>query len=98
MFQSLLSSSKNRREYLTKLYDSLNSAVYGYGGAVLQVHPSLPDALSIRLVKETTDLKRFLKLPSSSNFLHLNRHSEESSTILKLTDVPADGASSSVLA
>ncbi len=67
MFQSLKASTKNRREYLTKLYESLNAAVYGYGGAV--VSPVGPDEeganqlLSIRLVKETMDLKRFLKLP-----------------------------------
>jgi hypothetical protein len=63
MFQSLKSSTKNRKEYLTKLYESLNAAVYGYGGAVIAPVGQQEQMLSIRLVKETMDLKRFLKLP-----------------------------------
>ena len=98
MFQTLLATSKSRREYQTKLYEKLNAAVYGYGGAVLHLHPSLPDALSIKLVKETTDLKRFLRLPSTSHFLHLNRHNQETSTLLKLTEVPAEPGNPAVVA
>jgi hypothetical protein len=66
MFQTLKATTKNRREYLTKLYESLNGAVYGYGGAVVAPVGKKDDSnqmLSIRLVKETMDLKRFLKLP-----------------------------------
>lgn len=68
--------------------------VYGYGGALLSSHPSLPDALSIRLIKETTDLKRPLKLPFSSHYLYLSSNQ----SLLNLTDVPLDGSPGSVLA
>jgi hypothetical protein len=39
MLQSLKASSKTRKEYLTKVYETINSAVYGYGGAVLTSVP-----------------------------------------------------------
>ncbi len=96
MFQSLIASTKNRREYLTKLYESLNAAVYGYGGSVVSpVGPAEEGAnqmLSIRLVKETMDLKRFLKLPFVSQYLY-----KPGQPLIKLTDVPQDASGSSML-
>jgi hypothetical protein len=95
MFQSLKASTKNRREYLTKLYESLNAAVYGYGGAVVTPVGKKDDSnhmLSIRLVKETMDLKRFLKLPFVSQYLY-----KPGERPIKLTDVPQDASGSSML-
>lgn len=97
MFQYLLASTKSRREYVTKLYESINAAVYSYSGAVVTSLPASENTLMIRLVKETTDLKRFLKLPFASQYLYQNRHDANGGQLIKLSDVPVDGAGSSVL-
>lgn len=98
MFQSLRANTKTRREYLTKLFEAINSSITGYGGAVVSSlpHPN-QDSLHISLVKETMDLKRFLRLPHASQYLWSNRHSQDGGQITPLTDVPAELAGSSVL-
>ena len=48
--------------------------------------------LSIRLIKETMDLKRFLKLPFVSQYLY-----QQGQAPIKLTDVPQDASGSSLL-
>jgi hypothetical protein len=95
MFQNILTSTKTRREYITKLYESLNAAVFGYAGALIS--PTKNDQhLQIRLVKETMDLKRFLRLPSVTTYMLMNRHSA-SPEVVKINDVPADATGSTVL-
>ena len=54
------SSTKNGKDYLIKLYELLNTAVYGFGGAVIASVGYQEQMLSNRLVKGSLDLKRLL--------------------------------------
>ena len=67
MFPNLISSSKTRREYLTKLFDALNQSLPAYLGATVN---HLPDSNKqkhmIKIVKEAFDLKRVQKLQYQS--------------------------------
>ena len=90
MFQSLITQSKSRREYLTKLYDSLNAAVYGYIGATVTGRNGW---LNVRVHKETMDLKRFQKLQFTSQYLC----KKDDGNLIKLTDVPLDSSASGLL-
>ena len=96
MFQQLVSSSKTRREYITKLYEALNAAVYGYACTLATPIPNSSDYM-VRVVKETMDLKRFLRMPFASQYLWQNRQAADGGNLIKLMEVPADGAGSSVL-
>ena len=69
--------------------------MFAYAG--VQVTPGPSDSLQIRLVKQATDLKRFLRLPFASHYLYLSRHDPTQAQLLKLTDVPGDAAGSSVV-
>ena len=94
MFPTLRASAKTRREYLTKLYESLNAFVAGYSGAALTALPSSTSTYHLRIAKETMDLKRFIRLPYASNYLW----DTQENTFTPLSHVPVDLASSNVLA
>lgn len=69
MISSLKQQSKTRREYLHKLFSLLSSRIHAIAGAtVTKVNP---DILTIKVIKQQTDLQRFQDLASSSSFLYL---------------------------
>eukprot|EP00347_Sterkiella_histriomuscorum_P007160 403350033 len=102
MFQSLIQSQKSRRDYLTKLFDALNSALPAYLGATVS---RLPDDHSknkylVKIVKEALDLKRVQKLQYQSQYLLEKDTSSDqfaSGKVQRLTTVPLDASGQSSL-
>lgn len=104
MLTQLLSQVKNRKEYLTRLYDVINTNVPAYLGVGISRLPvpaeeaKTTKRYSVSVFKEAFDLRRITKLPYENKYL-VEKSLDEGGDlkVLKLNTVPHDSASSNII-
>jgi hypothetical protein len=93
MISTMKSKAKDRRDYLAKLYAQLSSRVPAYLGATVTQTPQV-GGYQIKLLKSTTDLKRFKDLQSSSSYLYMHHPINQ---VYALNSLPQDEGNGSLL-
>ena len=86
--------SKTRREYITKLYEVLNSVVPAYLGASVHNVPGDNKFKIIKVHKESFDLKRYLKVQHQTHYLYDREHQK----VTKLNNIAIESPTGLLLA